>query len=101
MAKTSMIEREKRRTKTAAKFAAKRTELKKRAMDPKLSEDERLDARRKFQALPRDASPARQRNRCNVTGRPRGYYRRFGLSRNQLREAVMRGDVPGVKMSSW
>lgn len=101
MAKTSMINREIKRKKISAKYAAKRTELKQRSVDMKLSPEERLDARRRLQQLPRDASPTRIQNRCRVTGRPHGFYRKFGLARNKLREAAMRGDVPGLVKASW
>jgi len=101
MAKLSIVEREKRRTRTVAKYAAKRAELKRKLKDPGTSEDEREALREKFNALPRNASPCRLRNRCRLTGRPHGYYRKFGLSRNKLREAAMRGDIPGLVKSSW
>jgi len=101
MAKTSMIEREKRREKLVQRYAAKRAELKEIIRSPKSSDEEREVALRKLQALPRDASPSRMRNRCAVTGRPRGYYRKFGLARNKLREATMRGDIPGLGKASW
>lgn len=101
MAKQSMINREIKRAKTVAKYATKRAALKKAMFDESLSEEERDAAAKKFHALPRNASPVRQRNRCNLTGRPHGYYRKFGLSRNKLREAMMRGDVPGLVKSSW
>ncbi len=101
MAKVSMINREKKRAATVKKYAAKRAELKARIKDPKLSMEERMEAQRQLQKLPRDASPVRQRNRCRLTGRPHGYYRKFGLGRNKLRESVMRGDVPGVRKASW
>ena len=101
MAKVSMIERERKREKLAKKYAAKRAELKKQVKDPNLSEEERETARVKLQKLPRNSSPVRHRNRCNMTGRPHGYYRKFGLGRNKLREAAMRGDVPGLRMASW
>ncbi|MDY0005302.1 MAG: 30S ribosomal protein S14 [Spongiibacteraceae bacterium] len=101
MAKTSMIEREKRRAKTVAKYASKRAALKAIIRDPKVSDDEKWDAQVKLQKLPRDASPSRQQRRCELTGRPRGVYRKFGLCRNQLREKAMRGDVPGLVKSSW
>ncbi len=101
MAKVSMIQREKKRAKTVAKYAAKRAELKALILDPNISEEERWEAQQKFQKLPRNASPSRQRNRCRVTGRPHGYLRKFGLCRNKLREAAMRGDVPGLTKSSW
>lgn len=101
MAKTSMIEREKKRAKTVKRYAAKRAELKAKIVDQNLSEEERWEAQIKLQKLPRDASPSRQQRRCNLTGRPHGVYRKFGLCRNKLREAAMRGDVPGLVKSSW
>ncbi|MCO7233844.1 MULTISPECIES: 30S ribosomal protein S14 [unclassified Cobetia] len=101
MAKKSMVERELKRTKLVAKYAAKRDALKAIINDVNASEEERFDAQLKLQQLPRDASPVRQRNRCRITGRPHGYYNKFGLSRNKLREAAMRGDVPGLTKSSW
>ena len=101
MAKTSMINRELKRTQTVAKYAAKRKELKAKMSNMSLSPEDRAEAQKQFHRLPRDASPVRQRNRCRVTGRPHGYYRKFGLSRNKLREAAMRGDVPGLVMASW
>ena len=101
MAKTSMVEREKKRAKIVKKYATKRAELKRAVVDPKLSLEERMDAQTKLQKLPRDASPTRQRNRCAISGRPRGVYRKFGLARNKLREATMRGDVPGLRKASW
>lgn len=101
MAKTSMIEREKKRAKTVAKFAAKRAELKAIIASTTASDDDKWDAQVALQKLPRDASPARQRNRCQITGRPHGVYRKFGLCRNKLREAAMRGDVPGLVKASW
>ena len=101
MAKKSMVNRELKRQKTVAKYADKRAELKRKMLDMNLSEEEREEAQRKFHALPRNASPSRLRNRCNLSGRPHGYYRKFGLSRNKLREAAMRGDVPGLVKASW
>ncbi len=101
MAKKSTINRENRRIKMVEKFAAKRAELKQKMYNLDLSEEERTEARTKFHALPRNASPVRLRNRCQLTGRPHGFYRKFGLSRNKLREAAMRGDVPGLVMASW
>src|SRR6187455_2303439 len=100
MAKTSMIMRETKRTKTVKKYAAKRTELKRKIADPKSSYEERTAAQTALQKLPRDASPTRQRNRCVLTGRSRGVYAKFGLCRNKLREATMRGDVPGLRKAS-
>ena len=101
MAKTSMIERDLKRTKIVKKFAAKRAELKAIVLSATASYDEKMEAQTKLQKLPRDASPSRQRNRCALTGRPRGVYSKFGLGRNKLREATMRGDVPGLRKASW
>lgn len=101
MAKVSMINRELKRAKLIKKYAAKRQALRIQMNDMSLSEKERMLAREKMSKLPRDSSPVRQRNRCNLTGRPHGYYRKFGLSRNKLREAAMRGDVPGLVKASW
>lgn len=101
MAKVSMIEREKKRARTVAKYADKRAALKAVIGDVNASDEERWEAQLKLQKLPRDASPARQRRRCRITGRPHGVYRKFGLCRNKLREAAMRGDVPGLVKASW
>lgn len=101
MAKTSMINREKKRAETVQKFAKKRAELKALIANPATSDEDRWQAQIALQKQPRDASPARQRNRCQVTGRPHGVYRKFGLCRNKLREAAMRGDVPGLVKASW
>ncbi len=101
MAKQSMINREIKRDKMVAKYAVKRQALKTAMFDENLSDEEREQAAIKFHRLPRNSSPVRQRNRCKITGRPHGYYRKFGLSRNKLREAAMRGDVPGLVKSSW
>jgi small subunit ribosomal protein S14 len=101
MAKTSMIEREKKRARLVQKYAAKRAALKAIIQNPASSDEAIWEAQQQLQVLPRDASPVRQRNRCNVTGRPHGYYRKFGLSRNKLREAAMRGDIPGLVKASW
>jgi len=101
MAKVSMMNRELKRAKLVAKYAAKRAELKKMLKDPSLDYEEKEILRRKLQSLPRDASPVRQRNCCRITGRPHGYYRKFGLARNKLREAAMRGDIPGLVKASW
>ncbi|MCH2356361.1 MAG: 30S ribosomal protein S14 [Pseudomonadales bacterium] len=101
MAKSSMIAREKKRSKLVEKYAAKRAELKAILKDTNASDDEKWAAQVKFQKLPRDSSPVRQQNRCQITGRPRGVYRKFGLCRNKLREAAMRGDVPGLTKASW
>ena len=96
-----MIQRELKREKLAAKYAAKRAKLKEIIRNPSTGDAERAAAVAKLSELPRDSSPARQRNRCTISGRPRGFYRRFGLSRNKLREAAMRGDVPGLRKASW
>lgn len=101
MAKQSMLEREKKRAKLVKKYAARRVELKATIANPETSYEDRMQAVIALQKLPRDASPARQRNRCNLTGRPKGYYRKFGLGRNKLREAAMRGDIPGLVKASW
>ena len=101
MAKRSMIEREKKRTKARAKYGAKRDELKAIIADRNVSDEDRWDAQLKLQAQPRNASRARQQRRCGLTGRPHAVYRKFGLSRNMLREAAMRGDVPGLVKASW
>ena len=101
MAKKSMIMREKRREKLVAKYAARRARLKAIVIDPNSSDEERLEAVAKLAGMPRDASPTRLRNRCAITGRPRGYYRKFGLGRNKLREATMSGQVPGLRKASW
>jgi len=101
MAKTSMIERETRRTKTVAKYAEKRAELKAIISSVKATDEERWDAQIKLRKLPRDSSPVRQRNRCRLTGRPHGVYRKFGLCRIKLRESAMRGEIPGLVKSSW
>jgi small subunit ribosomal protein S14 len=101
MAKQSMIEREKKRTRVRAKYAQKRATLKAIIADRNMSDEERWDAQLKLQALPRDASPIRERRRCALTGRPHAVYRKFGLARNKLREAAMRGDVPGLVKASW
>ena len=101
MAKKSMIAREKKRTRMVEKFAAKRAELKAILNSSDASDDEKWEAQVKLQKLPRDASPVRQRRRCQITGRPHGVYRKFGLGRNKLREAAMRGDIPGLVKASW
>jgi len=101
MAKSSMKAREAKRTKLVAKYAEKRAALKEIISNVNSSEEERWDAVLKLQSLPRDSSSSRQRNRSNVTGRPHGYLRKFGLSRIKLREHMMRGEVPGLKKASW
>ena len=101
MAKMSMVKREEKRTKLVARFSEKRTALKMLIKNPETPFDEKMAAVDKLQKLPRDSSPVRQHNRCKITGRPHGYYRKFGLSRIKLREAAMRGDVPGLVKASW
>jgi small subunit ribosomal protein S14 len=101
MAKTALINREQKRRLTVKKFAAKRAELLALANNPALAQEERYEARLRLQKLPRDASPVRLRNRCALTGRPRGVFRKFGLARGKLREIAMRGEVPGVIKASW
>lgn len=101
MAKVSMVERENKRAKLAAKYAKKRAELKEIIKDPNTSYEERMDAVNRLQQLPRNASPVRRQRRCRQTGRPHAVYRKFGLGRNRLREATMRGDVPGLRKASW
>jgi small subunit ribosomal protein S14 len=101
MAKQSMVQREIKRAKLVAKYAAKRAALRAVIKDPNASAEEHEAALVKMQKLPRDSSASRQRNRCNLTGRPHGYYRKFGLGRNKLRETAMRGDIPGLVKASW
>ncbi|MGX5175045.1 30S ribosomal protein S14 [Aliikangiella sp. IMCC44653] len=101
MAKVSMVQREAKRARMVAKYAAKRAELKAIIADLNKSDEERWEAQVAFQKLPRDASPTRQRNRCRVTGRPHAYLRKFGLSRIKLREQAMKGNVPGLVKASW
>ncbi|MBX2807971.1 MAG: 30S ribosomal protein S14 [Cellvibrionaceae bacterium] len=101
MAKKSMIARENKRARTVAKYAEKRKLLKTIILSASASEEEIWDAQQKLQKLPRDASPSRQQRRCRITGRPHAVYRKFGLCRNKLREAAMRGDVPGLVKASW
>ena len=101
MAKKSLINRELKREALVAKFAAKRAELKAIINDAARSVEERQDAPAKLQALPRDTSPVRLRNRCGITGRPRGTFRKFGLARGMIRDAAMRGDIPGLVKASW
>lgn len=96
-----MVEREKRRAKLVAKYADKRAELKAIIKSTESSMEDKMRAQEKLQKLPRNSSPVRKRNRCALSGRPRGYYRKFGLARNKLRKAAMRGDVPGLRKSSW
>ncbi len=101
MAKTSIIERELKRANLVKKYAAKRMQLKTMASDVLLSAEERMKAMFALQALPRNANPTRKRNRCRLTGRPRGVYRKFGLGRSMLRIHAMRGDIPGLAKASW
>ncbi len=101
MAKLALINRNEKRRKTIAKYAAKRAALVAVVNDASRPEEERFEARLKFQALPRNSSPVRLRNRCKLTGRPRGVYRKFGLARSKLRDFVMRGEVPGMTKASW
>jgi small subunit ribosomal protein S14 len=101
MAKIALKNREEKRARVVAKYAAKRAELIATINNTSLSDDERMAARLKLQQLPRNASPSRQRSRCALTGRPRGVFRKFGLCRNKLREIAMRGEVPGMTKSSW
>ena len=101
MAKTSLKQREDKREKLVAKYAKKRAELKAVIDDSKKSDDERYAARLELQTLPRNANPTRLRNRCGLTGRPRGTFRKFGLARNKIRELAFKGDIPGVIKASW
>ena len=101
MAKTNMLMREKRRLKVAKKFATRRAELKELIRDPKTSPEDRIEAQNELQRQPRDAAATRQRNRCAITGRSRGVYRKFGLARTKLREAANRGEIPGLSKASW
>jgi small subunit ribosomal protein S14 len=101
MAKTSMVEREKRREKTVLKYAKKRAELKELIQSPRASDEVRAEAQAKLQKLPRDSSPVRLRNRCALTGRPRGVYSKFGLARTKVREVANRGEIPGLVKASW
>jgi small subunit ribosomal protein S14 len=101
MAKRSMVEREKRRAQVVKKYAAKRAKLRELIRSPKTSPAARAAAQAELQAQPRDASPSRQRNRCAITGRSRGVYRKFGLSRVKIREVASRGEIPGLAKASW
>jgi small subunit ribosomal protein S14 len=101
MAKTSMVERELKRARAVAKYAAKRAKLKEIIRSPKFSDEEKWDAQVALQKLPRDASPSRMRTRCSITGRPRGVYRKFAMARTKIREYGMRGDIPGLVKASW
>lgn len=101
MAKKSMVQREIKREKTVQRFAKKRAALKEIIRNPNSTDQEKDAAQLKLQAMPRDASPVRLHNRCAITGRPHGYYRKFGLARNKVREATMKGELPGVTKASW
>ena len=101
MAKVSMIEREKRRTKAVLKYSEKRKRLKEIISNVSSTDDEKWEALKQLQRLPRDSSPVRQRTRCYLTGRPNGVYRKFNLGRNKLRELAMRGEIPGLTKASW
>jgi small subunit ribosomal protein S14 len=101
MAKTSMVERERRRAKIVKRYAAQRAALKEQIRSPRTSQDDRAAAQVKLQQMPRDASKSRQRNRCAITGRSRGVYRKFGLSRVKIREVAFRGEIPGLTKASW
>ncbi len=101
MAKVSIVERENKRARMAKKYASKRAELKAIIKDPNTSYEERIEAVNRLQKLPRNSSPVRRQRRCRQTGRGNGVYRKFGLGRNRLREATMRGDVPGMRKASW
>lgn len=101
MAKLSVINRDHKRRETVKKYAARRADLLAAINNVKLTDEERYSARQKLQQLPRDASPVRLRNRCALTGRPRGTYRKFGLGRSKLRDLAMRGEIPGMTKASW
>jgi small subunit ribosomal protein S14 len=101
MAKKSMIARDVKRRKLVKRYAARRAELKRIIASPSSSDEERQQAADKLRNQPRDASPVRLRNRCAISGRPHGYYRKFGLARNKLREQTMEGNIPGVRKASW
>lgn len=101
MAKKSMVARERKRAKTVQRYAAKRAEFKRIIQSPSSSDEERQAAQLGLQKLPRNASPVRMRNRCSISGRPKGFYRKFGLGRNKLREQTMAGNIPGLGKGSW
>jgi small subunit ribosomal protein S14 len=101
MAKTAVVNRDQKRRRTVKKYAKKRAELQAIIHGARVSDENRAAARRKLEQLPRDSSPSRLRNRCTLTGRPRGVFRKFGLGRNKLREIAMRGEIPGVVKASW
>lgn len=101
MAKLALINREQKRADLVKKYAGRRAELRVIIDDQSRSEEERYEARLRLQSLPRNSSPTRQRNRCKLTGRPRGTFRKFGLGRIKIREVAMRGDIPGITKASW
>ena len=101
MAKSSMIQRDRRRKRLVQRYAKRRAAARAIVKSPASTMEQRMAAQVALQQLPRDSAPGRMRNRCAITGRPRGHYRRFGLARNKLREAAMRGDVPGLTKASW
>jgi small subunit ribosomal protein S14 len=101
MAKKSMVARDRKRLKTVQRYAGKRAALKKVIADQKSSDEERRNAMARLQTLPRNSSPVRLRHRCAITGRPNGFYRKFGLGRNKLREETMSGNIPGLRKASW
>lgn len=101
MAKKSMVARQAKRARAVKRFAVKRAQYKRIIADVNSSDEDKREAQQRLQALPRDASPVRLRNRCAISGRPHGYYRKFGLARNKLREATMRGEIPGLSKASW
>ncbi len=101
MAKKSMLMRQRHREQAVKRYAVKRAELKELIRNPRSSEESKAEAQKKLQTLPRDSSPVRLRNRCALTGRPHGFYRKFGLSRTKLRESTMRGEIPGFRKASW
>jgi len=101
MAKKSMVARDVKRARCVKRFAAKRAALKAIIRNSQSSDEERMAAMRALQALPRNSSPTRMRSRCSITGRPKGFYRKFGLGRNKLREATMNGEIPGLRKASW
>ena len=101
MTRKALVQRELKRVKTVERFAQKRAALKKIINDSSASYEEKNDARAKLQKMPRDASPSRLRNRCAISGRPKGFYRKFGLGRNKLREEAMKGNIPGLHKASW
>ena len=96
-----MLMRQAKRLEIVKRYAKKRADLKQTIRDPKASEDEKLAAQRRLQTFPRDANPVRLRSRCAITGRPRGFYQKFGIGRNKLREATMNGEIPGLRKASW